>query len=112
MSGPALCRALRRIFAWPAELLAFFDHATTRSYPPMNPAALITGASRGIGRGIALGLAKIGYDLVINYAGNLAAARQTAADCLTVAATAGQTIRTELCQADIANRSDRSRLIE
>ena len=40
---------------------------------------IVTGASRGIGRGIALELARIGYDLVINYAGNKTAARKTAA---------------------------------
>ena len=48
----------------------------------MNPVALITGASRGIGRGIALELARLGHDLVINYAGNTAAAKQTAAIAL------------------------------
>src|SRR5438105_4654018 len=77
----------------------------------MNPVALITGASRGIGRGIALELAKIGCDLVINYSANLAAARQTSADCLAAAQTAGRAIRAELCQADIANSADRARLI-
>ena len=44
----------------------------------MNQVALITGASRGIGRGIALELAAEGYDVVINYAGNQAAAAETA----------------------------------
>src|SRR5579859_7933267 len=42
----------------------------------VNPVALITGASRGIGRGIAIQLAKIGFDLVINYATNESAAQQ------------------------------------
>ena len=73
----------------------------------MNPVALITGASRGIGRGIALHLAKLGHDLVINYASNEPAARRTAADCLA----AGKTIRAEPCQADISRAADREKLI-
>ena len=36
--------------------------------------ALITGGSRGIGRGIALELARLGWDLVVDYARNEAAA--------------------------------------
>jgi len=44
----------------------------------VNPVALITGGSRGIGRGIALELARVGHDLLINYASNEAAARATA----------------------------------
>lgn len=79
---------------------------------PMNPVALITGASRGIGRGIAIELAKAGHDLVINFAGNEAAARQTAADCTAVAHEAGHSIRTEICQADISVAADRIRLVQ
>src|ERR1039458_8189257 len=78
----------------------------------MNSVALITGGSRGIGRGIALELAKIGYDLLINYVSNVAAARQTAADCIAAARTAGKTIRAEICQADIGSSPERRKLIE
>jgi 3-oxoacyl-[acyl-carrier protein] reductase len=78
----------------------------------MNPVALITGASRGIGRGIALELAKGGFDVVINYAGNVAAAKQTSANCVSAGAANSKTIRAEICQADIAKSEDRQRLIQ
>jgi len=78
----------------------------------MNPVALITGASRGIGRGIALELAGLGHDLAINFATNQAAAAQTATDCVARARTAGRTIRAETCQADVSAAADRRRLIE
>jgi 3-oxoacyl-[acyl-carrier protein] reductase len=77
----------------------------------MNPVSLITGASRGIGRGIALELAKLGHDLVINYAGNVEAAQTTAGDCAAAAQAVGKRIRAEICQADISKSEDRIKLI-
>ena len=78
----------------------------------MNPVALITGGSRGIGRGIALELARLGYDLVINYASNADAARATAADCVAAAKAAGKSIRAEPEKADVGAAADRRRLID
>jgi 3-oxoacyl-[acyl-carrier protein] reductase len=78
----------------------------------MNEVALVTGASRGIGRGIALELAKAGRDLVINYAGNAGAAQQTAADCIAAARAQGHAVRAEICQADISSSADRAKLID
>ena len=79
---------------------------------PSNPVALITGASRGIGRGIALELAKIGYDLVINYAANEQAATQTVALCEAAASAGAKPIRALVCRADIAVSGDRKALIQ
>ena len=71
--------------------------------------ALVTGASRGIGRAIAIELAQLGYDVMINYVSNLAAAEeaQSAVQLNGTGAT-----RIALCQADIANQSDRERLLD
>src|SRR5689334_4167269 len=45
------------------------------------PVVLVTGASRGLGRGIALRCAKAGYSVAIHYSGNIAAANETMKLC-------------------------------
>ena len=71
------------------------------------PVALVTGASRGIGRGIALELARCGYSVAINYAGNLKAAEETRSACSDLGSgTFG------IFQADVGKREDRTRLVE
>jgi 3-oxoacyl-[acyl-carrier protein] reductase len=78
----------------------------------MNSVALITGASRGIGRGIAVELARTGWDPVINFVRDAMAARSTAAECERVATIAGRVIRAEICQADIATSEGRAKLLQ
>jgi NAD(P)-dependent dehydrogenase (short-subunit alcohol dehydrogenase family) len=77
----------------------------------MNRVALVTGGGRGIGCGIVLALAQAGHDLVVNYAGNEAAARETAAEAIRTGVAAGRAVRAEICRADIAEAADRERLV-
>jgi len=66
--------------------------------------ALVTGASRGIGRAIAERLAKEGFTVIVNYAGNAASAAET------VLAITAQGGNATAIQADVANEADVSRL--
>ena len=67
--------------------------------------ALVTGASRGIGRGIAIELGKLGWHVVVNYAGNAQAA-QECCDLVTAAAA-----KQPPCK-DIGSSEDRSKLLQ
>lgn len=62
--------------------------------------ALVTGGSRGIGRAICVQLATQGYDILINYKGNEAAAAET----LQLVTDQGQ--RAELLRFDVADRAE------
>jgi 3-oxoacyl-[acyl-carrier protein] reductase len=70
------------------------------------PVSLVTGASRGIGRGIALELAKLGHRVVINYASNDGAAKE----CQELVAKNGA--ESILVRADISIPEDRIRLLD
>lgn len=67
--------------------------------------AIVTGAGRGIGRGIALALAEKGWRIVINYRGNVEAAAE-AISLVEEAGSQGLTV-----QANIAEATDRERLV-
>jgi 3-oxoacyl-[acyl-carrier protein] reductase len=73
------------------------------TYP--HPVALVTGGSRGIGRGICLELARQGYALAINYSGNEAAAQDTQR-------LIGTEVETLLCRADVGASADRERMVD
>lgn len=75
----------------------------------MAPVILVTGSSRGLGRGIALQLAGSGYSVAINYAGNVAAADETRALCEAARQNDGQDFLT--VQADVADGADRERML-
>ncbi len=72
----------------------------------MRPVALITGASSGIGRGIAAGLAQAGHDIVINFVPPTEPAEETRSEVEAAEATA------LLVEADVASPEDRERLLQ
>jgi len=71
-----------------------------------HPVALVTGGSRGIGRGIAIALAREGYAVLINFNRNIAAAEQTREAVENAGGHA------ELCQADIIHGEHRDLLLD
>lgn len=74
-----------------------------------NQVVLITGASRGIGKGIAIALARVGFDVVINYASNRDAALATCEEVK--AASPRSDARIEICQGDVSITSDREAML-
>jgi 3-oxoacyl-[acyl-carrier protein] reductase len=70
------------------------------------PVSMVTGAGRGIGRGIAVELAKLGHAVVVNYAGNAGAAEE----CLRLVREAGGDGVT--ARADVSVSADRERLVQ
>ena len=73
--------------------------------------ALVTGASRGIGRGIAVELARLGCAVAINYATHREAAEECRELCRQASPTASQA-SFEIFQADISRPGDRARLLD
>jgi NAD(P)-dependent dehydrogenase (short-subunit alcohol dehydrogenase family) len=70
------------------------------------PVALVTGSSRGIGRGIALELGRSGYAVVVNYFRSPQAAEEVVAE---VHAGGGQAVA---AQGDVGTAEDRQRLVD
>lgn len=70
-----------------------------------HPVAVVTGGSRGIGRGVVLALAREGFNCVVNYNSNADAAEAVAAE-----------VRKQGCEAlavkaDVSSREDRTHLV-
>jgi len=71
-----------------------------------SPVGLVTGSRRGIGRAIALRLARLGYAVVINDLIEDDAARAVQEEIVTAGGWA------KICPADISSSADRSRLVD
>lgn len=68
------------------------------------PVALVTGGSRGIGRGICLALAHAGYAVAVNYASNRTAAEETCR--------LAEPAPTFPIQADVSLTAERNRMVD
>lgn len=67
--------------------------------------ALVTGASRGIGRAVAVALAQAGYDIAINYSSNVSAAEEAAQ----AVKACGQ--KAVLVQGDVSRKEETERIV-
>jgi NAD(P)-dependent dehydrogenase (short-subunit alcohol dehydrogenase family) len=70
--------------------------------------ALVTGASRGIGGAIAIELARIGCDVMMNFVSNQSAAEDAQQQARSIAP---EGTRLEISRADVADAADRERLV-
>ncbi len=62
--------------------------------------ALVTGASRGIGKACAIELAKAGYDIAVNFAGNVDAANKTVEELKALG------VQAEAFKFDVSNKEE------
>src|SRR5437867_9638523 len=69
-----------------------------------HPVALVTGGSRGIGRGICAALAGRGYAVAVNYHANAEAARESQR-------LLGGEVDSLLVQGDVGSAADRERMV-
>jgi len=74
--------------------------------PLSGKTALVTGASRGIGQGIVLELARLGADVAVNYARDAKGAAET------VAAAEALGVRAAAFQCDVTSRDELFRMVE
>jgi len=75
-----------------------------------NPVVLVTGASRGLGRGIAQSCARLGCSVAIHYQENASAAAETQKLCESVATDPNQ--KFELVQGNLASSADRELIFD
>ncbi len=78
--------------------------------PEATPVVLVTGSSRGLGRGIALELAAKGCSVAIHYSSNQGAAEKTLIHCRNLAVSEAQRFAAFHC--DIADPVQRAALVE
>lgn len=78
---------------------------TSATAPEYHPAAIVTGSSRGIGRAIALALARAGYDITVNYHSRADAAQEVASEIEQLGR------RATIVAADVAAAADRAKLV-